>query len=349
MKKSLFSCLTELFTPVPPLPKVDLGGKTILVIGANTGIGFECAKYLASMKPSRLILGCRDQTRGEGAIRRLKAETGCGDVKGEVGVGIEMWLVDLADFESVKAFVGRAERELERLDVLVLNAGVAQHTELKYEQTKDGFEHALQVNNIAQSLIGMRLIPLMNETAEAFGVKPRVVVVGSEVHYWGHIPDEALYGSNVWRTLGSREYCSSFSVLFRRYLDTKLLNMFFVRALQNRLKSQSIIVTCVNPGLCHSELRRTVRGIAAGILAIYERVFARKTEDGGRLVAWVCIGEEEEESLKGAYVNLNRVEEPSDFVLGEEGKRREDKLWDDLVDMLVDIDERMKDVALTFV
>jgi hypothetical protein len=50
----------------------------------------------------------------------------------------------------------------------------------------------------------------MIRTAETFNVNPRVVVVGSEVHYWGYIPDGVLKSSNAWRMLGSEEYCSSF-------------------------------------------------------------------------------------------------------------------------------------------
>jgi hypothetical protein len=84
----------------------------------------------------------------------------------------------------------------------------------------------------------------------------------------------------------------------------------------------------VNPGLCCSELHRNVSGITGAFLAIYKKIFARKAEGGGKLIAWACIGAEgEEESLKGAYVSVGCVEEPSDFVLGEEGRKRENKLW----------------------
>ena len=56
--------------PVPPVVSVDLTGKTVVVIGANTGLGFEASKHFARMSPGRLILGCRDSERGTAALSR---------------------------------------------------------------------------------------------------------------------------------------------------------------------------------------------------------------------------------------------------------------------------------------
>lgn len=140
MKKSLFSCLADQFKPIPSLPSpsnTSLHSKTVLIIGANTGLGFETAKQLGHYKPSRLILACRNLDKGNAAAKRIKEELGA-DFDG----AIEVWIVDLADFASVKAFVGNVmggegeEGGLPRLDLLVLNAGVAQHTNLEYIQCR---------------------------------------------------------------------------------------------------------------------------------------------------------------------------------------------------------------------
>ena len=54
---------------VAPVEHVDLTGKTVVVIGANVGLGFEAAKHFASMNPNRLVLGCRSQEKGQAALQ----------------------------------------------------------------------------------------------------------------------------------------------------------------------------------------------------------------------------------------------------------------------------------------
>ena len=68
-KSILFDWIPEQFTNPPPL-YADLTGKTVLVVGANTGIGFDAAKHFAQMGPKRLILGCRNEAKGRNAIER---------------------------------------------------------------------------------------------------------------------------------------------------------------------------------------------------------------------------------------------------------------------------------------
>ena len=68
MKLGTFQFLREQLAYVPPVKYEDLSGKTVVVIGANIGLGFEAAKHFAKMKPGRLILGCRSKERGEAAV-----------------------------------------------------------------------------------------------------------------------------------------------------------------------------------------------------------------------------------------------------------------------------------------
>jgi len=68
MKFSFFQAAKDQFTPVPPVLRADLTGQTILVVGANIGLGFEAAKHFASMNPGKLILACRSQAKGDAAL-----------------------------------------------------------------------------------------------------------------------------------------------------------------------------------------------------------------------------------------------------------------------------------------
>lgn len=137
---------------------------------------------------------------------------------------VELWIVDLAAFASVKTFIDRALGDLGRLDILMLNAAVASH---KYTATKDGWEIGyeyscaptrvsrcslfpirLQVNNLSLSLVGLLLLLRMLETAKQYNTTPRMVVVSSGTHYRAQLEDKVLESPNAFEVLGSKEYCT---------------------------------------------------------------------------------------------------------------------------------------------
>lgn len=72
MKKSLLSFFhDQLIDKVPPVATADLTGQTVVVVGANTGLGFEAAKHFARMKPGKLVLACRNEEKGNAAVSRM--------------------------------------------------------------------------------------------------------------------------------------------------------------------------------------------------------------------------------------------------------------------------------------
>ncbi|KAF7357966.1 NAD(P)-binding protein [Mycena venus] len=308
MKLSVWAVMKGQFNKLPPVAKADLAGQTVVVLGANTGLGFESVKHFASMGAGRIILACRNQSKGQAALEKLKAETGY--QKGEV------WIIDLADFSSVKSFADKFEQDGGRLDLLVENAGV---TKPKYEATKDGWETSIQ-------------------TAREHGTVPRIVVVASELHHWGSIPKEVLARGDALTTLGSSEYCTPKKTQ-TFYNVTKTLNIFFVRALNARLgASTPLIVTAVNPGFCVSGLRRDFLPPISWIMALMERIMAFTTEEGSRQLVFGAVGPG---VLRGEYINQSRVEEPSDFIISSDGRKAEDQLWDELIEILGKVDPRV--------
>ena len=107
-----------------------------------------------------------------------------------------------------------------------------------------------------------------------------------------------------------------------------VLNVFFARGLSERLRDKPIIVNTVNPGFCHSALRRNVKGLIALPLRLWELIMARSTEKGSRQLIWACIGGKDNiDELRGAYISSMHVQESSDFVVSEEGKLAQTKLW----------------------
>ncbi|KAJ7132349.1 hypothetical protein C8R44DRAFT_698800 [Mycena epipterygia] len=314
-----------------PVSKADLTGKTVVVLGANTGLGFEATKHFAAMNPARLILACRNQSKGEAAIEKLKAATGYAKA--------EVWLIDLADFESVKQFADKFEKDGGRLDILVENAATFA---TRYEPTKDGWESALQVNCLSTPLLALLLLPVMLRTAEQYSTMPRLVVVSSSVHYWSTIDKSVRENPGILRTLGSAQFCTKNfpRAMDARYLLTKLLNIFFVRALNARLSASTpLIVNAVNPGYCYSQLRRSFSGIQAVFDHLSERALAFTTEEGSRQLVFGAIGEQEHpEKLRGEFTSNCKVMESSDFVLSPEGVKAQNDVWDEMLVILGEVD-----------
>ncbi|KIK56207.1 hypothetical protein GYMLUDRAFT_230308 [Collybiopsis luxurians FD-317 M1] len=341
---TLWRFIREQYQTIKPVETVDLTGQTVIVTGANNGLGFEAAKHFARMNPERLILACRNQEKGNEAVSKLSQETGY--------TRAQVWILDLASFASVREFADRFEREGGgRLDILVENAGISSQT--TYQQTGDGYSSILQTNVLGPSLHALLLLPYMVQTAEKHGTKPRVVFVSSDTHYWASFDGKSkkfVDQPNMIEGLSSREYFDKVPMDYH-YFDSKLLNVFFARALQARIgaKTPSIIVNAVNPGYCYSGFRRSFTGVRAIFDWLMEKLLAMTTEEGGRQLVWAAVGGSgstgEEEKLKGGYVSFGEVVEPSDYSVSEEGLKMEEKYWNQQLEILKGRDSRVKHIV----
>lgn len=205
----------------------DQSGRTFLVTGANTGIGFETARVLAR-QGGRVLLGCRSEERAGGAIERIRDESPEADV--------EFLPLDQADLASVRAAAERAAAE-PRLDVLVNNAGIMG---VPRTLTVDGFEAQFAVNHLGTFALTGLLLPKLEETEGS-----RVVITASLAHRGGRIHWEDIGGAKVY----SRQ---------ARYQQSKLANLMYMYELDRRLKARDSGTTAVacHPGLAQTEIGR---------------------------------------------------------------------------------------------
>ncbi|KAJ7069400.1 hypothetical protein C8F01DRAFT_1207113 [Mycena amicta] len=332
-----------------PIPLVeleaDLTGKTVLVLGANAGLGLEAATHFARMNPARLILACRSESRGKIAVEKIKAA-----VDAKYHNALELSIVDLADFASVTRFADKFESEDNtRLDILVENAAIMSYD---YQSTKDGFEASLQVANLSTPLVALRLLPIMLRTARENSTVPRIVIVSSDGHYWASIDKRAWGGSaGIIKTLGSEEYCRGRGIMLSRYSITKLLNVFFMRALATRLPasssaSSSIVVNAVHPGMCITEIFQSFSTIERFLIRLIQSIFAFTAEEGSRQLVFAAVGEADHpERLHGEFIMGGEPQEVSDFVLSEAGKNAEERLWNEIVGILGKVDPKVVGVV----
>ncbi|KAK0215220.1 hypothetical protein EDD85DRAFT_1000076 [Armillaria nabsnona] len=328
--------------PVPDVVTTDLSGKTLVLIGANAGLGFEAAKHFARMNPARLVLTARDEVKGKHALAQIQNDTGYSKA--------ELWIIDLANFNSVVAFADRAEQELDRLDILIENAGVAAW---EYEQV-EGWEKTIHTNNLGPGLVAIRMIPKMLETARKHSVNPRLVVVASDVHYQTTIEKDIIASPGILAKLSDKKYCTKeynpaycYLVMDHRYHDSKLLNVLFARALQHHVPSSpAITVNSVTPGFCFSNLGSGGPAEETQRLKKMREELAFPTEVGSRQLVYAAVGSlDNEEKLRGKYIHLSEVVEESDFVISEDGKIVQNKVWEEMLEILGKIDPKVSEVA----
>lgn len=125
---SMITFIKDQLTALPNVETVDLSNRVVIVVGSNTGLGLEAARHYAHMNPAKLIMAVRTLEKGEKAKQSILEDA--------PDATIEVWKLDLSVNQSIKDFAARANKELERLDIALLNAGVAND----FWSTASGYE-----------------------------------------------------------------------------------------------------------------------------------------------------------------------------------------------------------------
>ena len=308
---------SQLFASIPK-PTTSFAGKTIIVTGSNVGLGKEAARHFVQNKASTVILAVRSLEKGEVAKKDIEKSTGTKDV-------VKVWHLDMSSYESVLDFAARANKELERLDITLLNAGVARVAWEVFE--KD--ESTITVNVVSTFLLAFSLLPKMKQTAIKFNVRPTITTVASELHYVADFPEAKAPQGQIFNELNKKFPNPNASNMTNRYAVSKLIDVLITRAIADRKPASSFPVTfnTLTPGLCHSELARE-----SGFIWVIMKFFlARTTEIGGRLL--VHAGSSGPES-PGQYLCDCKVALPAAFALTTEGYEVQNRLWDELTEKL---------------
>ncbi|KII95100.1 hypothetical protein PLICRDRAFT_33932 [Plicaturopsis crispa FD-325 SS-3] len=334
MKYTFFNFISDVFHKQADVVTADLSGKTVLVVGANTGIGLETAIHFATMKPARIIMACRNVDKGNAAKTKVEIET--------LYKSAEVWLLDLNSYSSIVAFAEKVEQEDVRLDIVVANAAVAA---LRYGVSPEGWESNLQVNHLSTALLSLLLLPIMERTAKAHSTRPRLVFVSSGLHYFSSIPDDVVQSPKILEKLNDKDYStSSPKIMKERYTLTKLLNLIFARALSKHVGTSSgVIVDIVSPGFCYSDLRRDPE-YATLFVRVFEWLFAQSAELGSRNLIYAAVGGKDSE-LHGAYVAMSEIREIGDFALNAESNGIQKRLWDETIEILTKASSKLGSIV----
>ena len=222
--------------------------QTYVVTGGNSGLGFQCASFLAADSDNRVVIACRDAEKGEQAVRKLR----------QSGGKAEFLPLDLASQASIHSFVDTLRaRALPPLAGLVCNAG--HQSIVAPTQTSDGYETTFAVNHLGHYLLTRLLLSDLGDGA-------RVVFVSSGVH-----DPKAKTGMPEPRYVSAEAVAHDFEpgaeAGRRRYATSKLCNVYDTYELARRLAAssdprlQSIRVDAFDPGLMPGTgLARTYSG-----------------------------------------------------------------------------------------
>ncbi|CAG2102656.1 unnamed protein product, partial [Medioppia subpectinata] len=195
--------------------KRRLDGQVVVITGANTGIGKETA-YQMTLRGAKAIIGCRDESRAENAIKDIKQRNPKAD--------IYSLPLDLSSLQSVRQFVIEITKRETKVDILINNAGIAFTPEWA---TADGFEMAFGTNHLGHYLLTLSLLPILKSP----GRPARILTVSSGAHVVGSIHFENIHLRN-----GAYES-------LKAYAQSKLANVLFTRELARRLGPDSGVHT----------------------------------------------------------------------------------------------------------
>lgn len=206
----------------------DLTGKTIIITGGNSGLGFEAVKAFAE-KGASVSMACRTVSKGELAKKIIVDKNPKAD--------ITVLELDLEDLNSIKSFATKFVQSQKRLDVLLNNAGIMM---VPYGLTKDGFEKQIGTNHLGHFALTGLLLDLLKKTPGS-----RVVNVSSMAHKTGEMNyDNLLYTNGL-------DYSP-----IKAYSRSKLANLLFTYELQRFFETNKIdcISVAAHPGVSDTNL-----------------------------------------------------------------------------------------------
>jgi len=225
----------------------SFAGRTVIITGANSGLGAVTARELAR-RQAKIVMAVRTASKGEAAARQMSGpETGA----------VEVRQLDLQDLSSVRQFADGVDAA----DVLINNAGIMA---APYALTADGFESQIGTNHLGHFALTNLLLPKLTD---------RVVTVSSMAHWPGRIDFDDLNWKN-------RRYSP-----WLAYSQSKLANLLFTSELQRRLAAAGSPLRAVaaHPGYSHTNLQgASGRKLGDALMSAVTRVFATDADFGAR-------------------------------------------------------------------
>lgn len=247
----------------------NMEGKTVIVTGANSGIGKETARDLAK-RGARVIMACRNMETAAKARDEIVKESG--------NENVFLKKLDLSSQASVREFAADVLKTESKLDVLIHNAGFAET--FKKTKSVDGIEFTMATNHYGPFLLTHLLIDLLKRSAPS-----RIVIVASELYRFASVDLNNLNPVN--------------SLPGYLYYVSKAANIMFTRELARRLEGTNVTANCLHPGMIDSGIWRNVPFPLTIPMALVKAFF--KTNEEGAQTSLHLACSSEVEGVSGKY------------------------------------------------
>ncbi|HLN15384.1 MAG TPA: SDR family oxidoreductase [Acidimicrobiales bacterium] len=275
-----------------------IDGKTVVITGGNSGIGFETAVALATMG-ARTLITARNAERGKQALEDIKERSGSDQVA--------LVVFDLASLASVRAGAAEILARCPQLHVLVNNAGLVLS---KRQVTVDGYEATLAINHLGPFLLTELLLDRLRESAPS-----RIVNVSSTAHAGAR---RGMRFDDLQTEHGYR----AMSV----YGRSKLANILFTKELARRLEGTGVTANCLHPGLVATGYGHD--GDTSGILEFSIDKLARPfsiDQVAGAKTSVYLASSPDLDGVSGLYFVRSKPKQPKRQALDEAAAKQ---LWD---------------------
>ncbi|XP_044268105.1 retinol dehydrogenase 11-like [Tribolium madens] len=254
-----------------------LVGRTALITGANTGIGYETALDFAK-RGARVILACRNKSKAEEARLKIISETG--------NENIVVKIVDMASFDSVRAFAKEINETENRLDILVNNAGILNYGD---RTSQDGLPLLIQTNHFSGFLLTHLLLELLKKSAPSRIVNVSSLAAGLATKFDVNRIEKHVSDSDD-------------------YNNSKLCNIYFTQELAKKLKGTGVTVYSLHPGVIKTDITNNLTGLRKVAFAIMMNTMSKNPEEGAQTTIYCSVAKGIEKWNGELFAECKRIE-----------------------------------------
>ncbi|TVY14759.1 Short chain dehydrogenase yanD [Lachnellula arida] len=287
-----------------PPADTNLEGQVAIITGSSSGLGLEASRQLLSLGLSSLIIAVRSTEKGQQVASVLRVQY--------PKANIQVWSLEMESYETIQAFARRAEAELSRLDIAILNAGTQALEFCTVRST--GHEKLVRVNYLSTMLLGILLLPVLKSKSPS-GKPGRLTIVNSGTARKATIP--LPKDTPILTALDDKS--GAFDI-FGRYAVSKLLGHLFVINLVRYTSADDVVVNLVDPGLVNgTDLQRGAPLLWGAFFYCLKAIIGRTMCVGASTYVDAAV-------VKGKELHVCLPRFPA-FIYTPEGESIREQLW----------------------